>query len=293
MGDTSGFSKVSSFLKKVLAANNKILAGSTMLIATALIVVISRFLITYNPLRPGKFDMDLPPSPENILGTDSLGRDVFAQLMVAIVNSSEIGLIAASVGLILGTVMGFVAGYFKDSIIDMALRFIMDVFLVLPMLPMLILFASFLKRVGIVEMALILSIFSWSGAARTIRSQVLSLRERGFVNVAKITGMGSLEIIWRELMPNMLQYLSAILINTFLWAILAEVGLELLGLGPQYTMTLGMLIYWALIHQALFRGLYWWWFSPAGTIVIFLVSLFLVHLGIDEVVNPRLREKVE
>jgi len=102
--------------------------------------------------------------------------------------------------------------------------------------------------------------------------------------------MNDLEIMCIELMPNMGSYIVATFINTFLWAILAEIGLEALGLGPQDTMTLGMLLYWALYHQALFRGLYWWWLSPVATIIIILVSLFLIHTGMDEVLNPRLRK---
>jgi peptide/nickel transport system permease protein len=140
-------------------------------------------------------------------------------------------------------------------------------------------------------MALIIGAFAWSWPARQVRAQVLSLKERAFVQVARLSGMSGLEIIFRELMPNMLQWLGANFVNAFLAAVLAEAGLSLLGLGPQREMTLGMMVYWALSYGAILQNLWWWWLSPVLALMFLFLSLYMVHLGFDEVSNPRLRSQ--
>jgi peptide/nickel transport system permease protein len=138
-------------------------------------------------------------------------------------------------------------------------------------------------------MALIIGLFAWAWPARQVRAQVLSLKERSFVEVARMSGMSGFEIIIYELMPHMLPWLGANFVNAFIAAILAESGLSILGLGPQREMTLGMMIYWALSYSAVFNNIWWWWLTPVLTLMLLAFSLYLVHLGFDEVSNPRLR----
>jgi peptide/nickel transport system permease protein len=138
-------------------------------------------------------------------------------------------------------------------------------------------------------MALIIGAFAWPSPARQVRAQVLSLKERAFVQIARLSGMSGLEIIFRELMPHMLQWLGANFVNAFIAAILAESGLSILGLGPQRQMTLGMMIYWALSYGAVLQNLWWWWLTPVLTLICLFLALYLIHLGFDEVSNPRLR----
>jgi peptide/nickel transport system permease protein len=166
---------------------------------------------------------------------------------------------------------------------------LIDVFLSVPSLLFLILIASLLRGVSVQTMALIIGLFAWAWPARQIRAQVLSLKERAFVQVAHLSGMSSLEIIFRELMPHMIQWMGANFVNAFIAAVLAESGLSILGLGPQREMTLGMMIYWALNYGALLQNLWWWWMTPVVTLVTLFLALYLVHLGFDEVSNPRLR----
>jgi peptide/nickel transport system permease protein len=141
-------------------------------------------------------------------------------------------------------------------------------------------------------MALIIGAFAWASPARQSRAQVLSLKERSFVQLARLSGMSGLEIIFRELMPNMLQWLGANFVNAFLAAVLAEAGLSLLGLGPQREMTLGMMIYWALSYGAILQNLWWWWLTPVLALIGLFLSLYLIHLGLDEVSNPKLAGRV-
>ena len=118
---------------------------------------------------------------------------------------------------------------------------------------------------------------------------MLTLRERADVQMAKMSGMKWYEIIFRELMPNLLPYLAASFVGSVAAAVLASVGLEILGLGPQNEPTLGMTIYWAFSFNALIRGLWWWWVMPIVFFVLLFISLFLISKGLDEVANPRLR----
>jgi len=272
------------------ARNRKFVTGLSFFAVTVLVCIVGRRLLPFNPLRVGRFPMDNAPTPQHPLGTDSLGRDVFGQLLVGIENSLQIGLIVAIIGTLVGASIGFIAGYYGGTI-DTVLRLLTDVFLVLPMLPMLILIASFMRVVETWMMAIILSIFSWAWPARQVRGQALSLKQRDFVYMAQLSGMKRLEIVFVELMPHMVQYLGASFFFAIFWAILSETGLELIGLGPQNTMTIGMLLYWAMFHAAVFRGLWWWWSAPLFSLILLLISLYLVHIGLDEVANPRLRAR--
>jgi peptide/nickel transport system permease protein len=141
-------------------------------------------------------------------------------------------------------------------------------------------------------MAIIIALLAWPGTTRAIGAQVLSLRERAFVPIARFNGMSGLEIIFKELMPNMLPYLGASFVAAVSTAILFAIGLEVLGLGPQTTNTLGMTIYWSQLHSAVIRGLWWWWASPMVVIVLLFIGLFLTSRGLDELANPRLRRRV-
>jgi peptide/nickel transport system permease protein len=216
-----------------------------------------------------------------------LGRSIAIQMSEAILKSLLVGLIAAALGTFLGALIGFAAGYFGGAV-DAVLRVLVDVFLAVPSLLFLILIASLVKGVGVPAMALIIGAFAWASPARQSRAQVLSLKERAFVKLAHLSGMPGLEIIFRELMPNMLQWLGANFVNAFIAAILAEAGLSLLGLGPQREMTLGMMIYWALSYGAILQNLWWWWLAPVLALIGLFLSLYLIHLGLDEVGNPRL-----
>jgi peptide/nickel transport system permease protein len=252
------------------------------------IVGIVGTLLTQPELRrTGSFPVRLPPGPGGLLGTDALGRSVAIQLSEAILQSLQVGLIAATLGTFLGALIGFVSGYFGKAV-DAILRTLTDVFLSVPSLLFLILIASLVKGVGVQAVAIIIGAFAWASPARQSRAQVLSLKERTFVKLSRLSGMSSLEIIFVELMPNMLQWLGANFVNAFLAAVLAEAGLSLLGLGPQREMTLGMMIYWALSYGAILQNLWWWWLVPVLTLMCLFLALYLVHLGLDEVSNPRL-----
>ncbi len=273
-----------------LRGNRKFMIGMTVFLALGLVAVIGGFFVDPADRRTGAFPARQPPSSEAILGTTSLGQSVAIQMTEALPNSMQVGLIAATIGTVLGAVIGLASGYFGGTI-DAVLRVFIDVFLSVPSLLFLILIASLLRGVGIWTLALIIGLFAWSWPARAVRSQTLSLKERPFVRVARLNGMSGFEILLSELLPLMLTWLGANFLNAFIAAILAESGLSILGLGPQQEATLGTMIYWALDYGAMLRNFWWWWVTPVVTLIALFLSLYLVHLGLDEVGNPRTRDR--
>jgi len=271
-----------------LLRNPKFTGGTIVFMTIVLVSLVGSLFVEPAQRRSGAYPVRLPPGEVAILGTNSLGQNIAVQLTEAIPNSVQVGLIAALVGTIVGAFIGFISGYFGGWV-DAVLRVIIDVFLSVPSLLFLILIAALVRGLGVTAMALIIGIFAWPSPARQVRAQVLSLKERGFVQVARLSGMGGMEIVVRELMPHMIQWLGANFVNAFIAAVLAESGLSILGLGPQREMTLGMMIYWSLNYSAVFQNLWWWWMTPVATLMILFLSLYLVHIGFDEVSNPRLR----
>ena len=172
--------------------------------------------------------------------------------------------------------LGFVSAYYRGTV-DTIIRSIVDIGLTVPGLLVLIIIAVSVKKgLTVDQMAIIVASLAWLNPARTIRAQVLSLRERGYVEVARLSGMSGPEIIVKELMPNLLPYLAATLVNTVSSAILASVGLEVLGLGPIDSPTLGMTLYWVNFNAALINGWWWWWTAPLAIILVVFLGLFFL-----------------
>jgi peptide/nickel transport system permease protein len=141
-------------------------------------------------------------------------------------------------------------------------------------------------------MALVIASLAWMYPTRTIRAQVLTMRNRAFIEVGRLSGESHLTVIFRELMPNLLPYLAASFVGAVGAGILAGIGLEALGLGPQDKPTLGMTIFWAIYYGATLRGMWWWWGPPIVILVLVFLSLFLIAQGLDRYANPRLRQTV-
>lgn len=273
----------------VFLRNAKLASGFIIIIVLAVIAASADFLAPYDVATIGLHAPDLPPSFENLLGTDTLGRDIFDQLVHSVRQSLIIGFFTGLVGLFVGSAVGIISGY-RGGFVDDSLRSITDVFLVIPTIPLLVVLSSYVRFLTIPALVLILAVFAWPFPARTFRSQVLSLRKREFINMAKLSGMSDLKIVFREILPNMLPYVGTTFANAVSGAILAEVFLEILGLGPQNTTTLGVMIYWAMWRGALIRGILWWVLPPMIAIVLVFVGLQLINIGLDEVYNPRVRK---
>jgi peptide/nickel transport system permease protein len=233
-----------------------------------------------------------PPSLQYPFGTDRQGRDLLAVMVAGTPLTLRIGFIAGFLGVGIGSVLGFVSAFYRGKV-DTLIRGVADVGLTVPGLLVLIIIAVSIKEgLTVNQMALVVASLAWLNPTRTIRSQVLTLRERGYVEVARLSGMSGPEIIFKEMMPNLLPYLGATLVNAVSNAILASIGLEVLGLGPIDSPTLGMTLYWVNYNAALINGWWWWWLAPIVIILIVFLGLFFLTVGLDEIANPKLRRAI-
>jgi peptide/nickel transport system permease protein len=217
---------------------------------------------------------------------------LFAVMVAGTPLTLRIGLIAGLIGTFAGATLAFVSAYY-GGVVDNVIRGIVDVGLTVPGLMVLIVIAMTLRGgLTVDQMALIVASLAWLFPARTIRSQVLTIKERGYVQIARLSGVNGPEIIVKELLPNLLPYMVASLVGSVSSAILASVGLAVLGLGPTESPDLGMTLYWVLYNAAIINGWWWWWVPPIVAIAVLFIGLFLVTVGLDEIANPRLRRQV-
>ena len=232
--------------------------------------------------------MNLAPTQEYILGTTSEGRDVFTMVIIGAWVTLKIGLIAGCIAVVLGTVFGLIAGYFGGKV-DTVISAVVDVGMTIPALAIMILIAASIDKISVTGMAVIVSITAWMQPTRVIRSQMLSMKERNYVQLAKISNVSSMGIIFKEILPNLIPFLAATFVNAVSTAILSSIGLEVLGLGSQTSMSLGMTIYFSIYYSAMYRGIWWWWLPPIIVVVLIFVSLFLISLALDTLGNSKLK----
>jgi len=269
-----------------------LVVGLALLAILVLFVGIGTLCVDTTKARALSVPTLQPPSAQYPFGTDRQGRDLLATMVAGTPLTLRIGFIAGFLGVGIGSILAFTAAYYRGWV-DTCIRGIADIGLTVPGLLVLIIIAvSIREGLTVNQMALIVASLAWLSPTRTIRSQVLTLRERAFVDVARLSGMSGPEIILKELMPNLLPYLAATLVNAVSNAILASIGLEVLGLGPMDAPTLGMTLYWVNYNAAIINGWWWWWTAPIVIILIVFLGLFFLTVGLDEIANPRLRRAV-
>jgi peptide/nickel transport system permease protein len=274
--------------------NGKLVAGVALLVAVILLGIAGPLFWDTKLARLASAPLNLPPfwvhggQLAYPLGTENEGRDMLALLITGAPLALQIGFIVGLVSIGVGVLLGFTAGYLGGRA-DYVIRALSDTALTIPSLTILIVISSYIHSMGVTTMALIVALFAWAGPTRVLRAQVLSLREQGYVRMARLSGLSSFDIMFREIMPNLMPYLAASFVGAASGGILAAVGLEALGLGPQQVPTLGMTIYYALQSSAIIRGMWWWWGGPTLVLIIMFGAFFLITIGLDEVANPRLR----
>ncbi|HZQ98082.1 MAG TPA: ABC transporter permease [Chloroflexota bacterium] len=278
-------------VKRYCRRNPRLVVGLAIVLALVLTGPIGARFVDVRTAEPLGDIPGLPPSWSTPLGTDDQGRNLLAVMVAGLPLTLKVGFLAGAIGLAIGIILGFLAGFF-GGIFDAVVRMAVDTLLTVPALLVLIIIAASIRGViSVTIMAMVIASLAWMYPTRTIRSQVLTLRERAFVQVAHFNGMGRLEIVLQEMVPNLLPYLAAGFVGSVSSAVLASVGLEALGLGPQNEPTVGMTIYWSLHFNALLRGMWWWWLPPIAVVVLLFIGLFLVSSGLDEVANPRRRRE--
>ena len=262
---------------------------SFFVLVIILILAVLSFFSPYDPTLWGVVPKNLSPSMKYLLGTDSNGQDIFWQATFAVRNSLIISLIAASVSRVIAVLVGMVSGYARGNT-DRSLMFISDGLLVIPLFLILVMLAMMVRqRMNLVVLGLLLSFFGWAWDARVIRSVILSLRERDFTKTAILSGTGTVKLVLKEYLPFATPLIFSTLINNISWAIGLEMTLALLGLVNVNVPTLGTMLNWAIIYQAMFLGRWFWVLTPVVLAVFMFIALYWLSVSISEYLDPRTR----
>jgi peptide/nickel transport system permease protein len=275
---------------RYLRRNRQLSIGLGILLFFILFSLVGSFYVDEKAAYPLGAPASKAPSWEFPFGTDGQGRNLLAVAILGIWETLRIGFIAGFIGVGFGAFLGFTSAFFGGWY-DVVVRWVVDVLLTVPGLLILVVIASSFGAGSftLTGMAFVIALTAWMGPARTIRAQVLTLRERDYVMMARINGMSNWGIIFRELVPNLLPYLGASLVGSVTGAIFASIGLAGLGLGPLREPTVGVTIYWAMSQNALLREMWWWLMMPIVIIMLMFIMLFLISAGLDELANPRVR----
>ncbi len=265
------------------------LVGLVLLALVLLPGLLGQFFTDPDQLRLMAGGINAPPSQEHPLGTQREGRDLLTYILRGMPNTLLIGLVGGGSAVLLGTVLGMLAGYLGGPL-DTLIRNTVDIGLTIPPLAILIMIAASFSVVTPLMMGLVIAATSWMHPTRVIRSQVLSLREREFVLLLRLSGASPLQLIFLELLPNLIPFLAATFVNAVATAILTSIGLEVLGLGSFQNPTLGNLIYFAITGNAMWLGLWWWWLPPIIILIVLFMGMFFVSTALDAIANPRLQQ---
>ena len=279
--------KKSEFLFFALR-NGKLKVGLAIVFLFLLIAIFGPMFSKY-PLNEFVAGGPNPPSSDYYLGTTAYGQDVYAQFVNGLGTTFIVGIIGGGLATLIGMLVGFLGGY-KGGWLDEILNVITNIILVIPTFALLLIMVAYLKLRGVLIESIFIGLTSWPWAARAIRAQTFSLASREFVDLAKLSGMKTMKILFGEIAPNMMSYLFMTFILQFGGAILTAATLDFIGLGPTQGVSLGLMMNWATNGSALLLG-YWWWFLPPGIAITAVVgALYIMNVGLDEVFNPKLRE---
>ncbi len=269
------------------------LLGLALLFFFVFTAIFAPFLAPYDPYM--RVDRPLkPPSPRYILGTNDIGQDIFSEMIFGTRVSLIIGFAAAFFTVIIGTLVGVVAGFLGGAVDEVLMRFT-DVVMILPSIPLMILLMALFGRQSFMIMILILSVMGWTGTARLVRSSTLSIKERIYVEAAKAIGAGDGHIITKHVLPNVSPLIMATMIYQVAGAMMSEAGLAFLGLGDPSHKSWGMILHYAETSGGWYANMgypAWWWIIPPGLCVALTVaSLVLIGQAMEEIINPRLRRR--
>jgi peptide/nickel transport system permease protein len=272
----------------VVWSNNKAKVGIVIVLIFILAAIFGPLLAPYDPTR-NDFDRSADSSAAHWLGTTAAGEDVLSQLIAGARVSVVVGLVAGGLSTLVAVAIGLGWGYLRGFLGDV-IGFIVNLFLVIPALPLMIVIAGYLQGGGFGVIIVVIVITGWAWGARVLRSQTQSLRGRDFVEASRFSGDRAGRIIFREILPNMTSLIVGSFFGAATAAILAEAGLEFLGLGDTSVVSWGTMLYWAQNSFALLSGNWVLVFAPGLCIALLALSLTLINFGVDAVSNPRLRE---
>jgi peptide/nickel transport system permease protein len=272
---------------RALLHNKRAITGASILGFFILVALLAPHISPYAP-RYFHFKRSLPMSHEHLLGTTAYGQDILSQLIWATRASLSVGLAAGAMICLVQLLMGVFSGYVGGKI-DAGLSSITSIFLVLPTLPLLIILAAYLKGGSLITLTIVISATGWAWGARVLRAQAIALRVRPFVEAARISGESRWRIVLAHIVPNMLGIMVANFFGAALFAVLAEAGLEFIGLGNIQNVTWGTMLYWAGLGSAVLSGQWVWLLVPGICILLVGTALGLLNFAVDEIANPALR----
>ena len=274
-------------LAKALVSNRKALIGTVVLGIFTFVAIFAPVLSPYDP-QALQFEPILKPSWQHLLGTTGNGQDIYSQLLWSTRESLLLAVVAGIFATVIAVVIGVSAAYL-GGVSDHVLNLFTDVFLVIPTLPLMIVVAAYANSGGVVVLIAVIVITGWSYGARQLRSQALSLRNREFLEAARVRGERSAYIIVFEVLPNMTSLIVAIFLGAALYAVLAAAGLQFIGLGDTNALSWGTMLYWAQANGALLAGSPIWVLAPGICIALLGAAFALLNYAFDEIANPALR----
>lgn len=272
--------------KRSKVASRLGIAGAIIVAALIIMAVFAPWLAPYDPAERVGTPFS-PPSSEHLLGTNDVGQDLLSELIFGARVSLTVGIVAAVVALILGTSIGILAGYYPKRLGRVLMQGV-DVILILPFLPLLIILAAYLGR-SLINTIVVIGVLIWAGPARIIRSQVLSLRSREYVLASRTMGAPDRWAIVRHVLPRTALLATGTFVRAVSTAILLEAALSFLGLGDPLQKSWGSILFWAQSRGAFLTPAWKWWVLPPG-LMILLASLgfALIAFAMEERINPRL-----
>ncbi|MEL0069100.1 MAG: ABC transporter permease [Gammaproteobacteria bacterium] len=275
------------FLRRFYRGNLAASIGS-IIVATMILLSVFAGSIAENDPNKRVARGHQPPSAELLLGSTRSGKDVLSQVLHGGKISLLVAFSAAMITTVIAVAVGISAGYFGGRVDEILMSFT-NIVLVFPQLPLLIIIAAFVGQVGPIVIALIIGLSSWAWGARVIRSQTMAIRNKEFIIAAEVMGESKLRIMFVEILPNLISIVVGGAIGTCIYALMAEAGLEFLGLGDPTIITWGTMLFWAQSNSAFIEGARWDMDVPGTAIAIFCCGLALLNMSIDQVSNPKLK----
>jgi peptide/nickel transport system permease protein len=272
--------------------NRKSRIGMLMVASMVIFALIAPLISVAHPNDFNLFATKQAPSWHHLFGTTDQGSDIFSQVALGARRSLLLGFAAALLATGLAATLGVTAAY-CGGIVDDVINFFINVFLVIPAIPLLVVISGFNKDRGTTTMVIVLAAVLWAFEARILRGQALSLKNRDFIQAARSSGESTRRIVFAELMPNMISRIAAGFVLVFYIALLVDAGLEFLGLGDMTGTSWGITLYWAQVNSTVLQGEWWPFFFPGAALAFTVLGLVFLLAGIDEISNPRLRTERE
>ena len=272
---------------QAIRRNRKAVVGVGLLTFFGLVAILAPVISPYDPNKLA-FQQMLQPSSQHLLGTTGAGQDIFSQLIWSTRETLVLALVAGVMATAISVLIGVTAAYL-GGVWDHALNLFTDVFLVIPTLPLMIVISAYAQNHGLGVLIGVIVVTGWSYGARQLRAQALALRNREFLEAARVRGERASYIIVFEVLPNMTSLIVAIFLGAAVYAVLAAAVLQYIGLGDSTDLSWGNMLYWAQHNGALLAGSPWWVLAPGLCIALLGGAFALVNYAFDELSNPALR----